>query len=56
MGARILVFVERREGRIKRPSLEAVSASRRLADANGGAVDALVLGAGAAGHAAEHAK
>jgi len=56
MAARILVFVERRDGKLKRPSLEAVSAARRLADASGGAVDALVLGAGAGAHATELAK
>ena len=34
MAARILVFVERCEGKLKRPSLEAVSAARRLARAD----------------------
>jgi len=48
MATNILVFVERRDGQIKRPSLEALGAARRLADAHGGRVDALALGPGAA--------
>ena len=48
MATNILVFIERRDGQIKRPSLEALGAARRLADAHGGRVDALALGPGAA--------
>jgi electron transfer flavoprotein alpha subunit len=48
MANNVLVFVERRDGEIKRPSLEAVSVARRIADATGGRVDALTLGPGAA--------
>jgi electron transfer flavoprotein alpha subunit len=47
----ILVFVERRDGQVKRPSLEAVSTARRLADARGVEVEALAFGPGAGGHA-----
>jgi electron transfer flavoprotein alpha subunit len=48
MGRNVLVFAERRSGEIKRPSLEAVSVARRLADVLGGRVDVLALGEGAA--------
>ncbi len=51
MAANVLVFGERRDGEVKRPSLEAVSTARRLADALGGRVDFLVLGPGAAASA-----
>jgi len=53
MAANLLVFIERREGRIKRASLETVSTARRLADAAGVGVDALALGPGAADCGAE---
>jgi electron transfer flavoprotein alpha subunit len=48
MSGNVLVFVERRDGEIKRPSLEAIGTGRRLADKQGGRVDALALGPGAA--------
>jgi electron transfer flavoprotein alpha subunit len=53
MAGNILVFVERREGQLKRPSLEAVSTARRLAGVLGGSVDVLALGPGAAAAADE---
>jgi len=53
MAGNVLVFVERRDGSIKRASLEAVSVASRLAAKLGGRVDALALGPGAAAGAAE---
>lgn len=47
MAGNVLVFVERREGQVKRPSLEAICTARRLAGVLGGSVDALALGPGA---------
>jgi electron transfer flavoprotein alpha subunit len=52
MATNVLVFVERRDGEIKRPSLEACATARRIADANGGNVSALTIGPGASGTAA----
>ena len=49
----ILVFAERRDGEIKRPSLEAISCARGMADNLGGRVDVLAIGPGAASCAAE---
>jgi len=43
----VLVFAERREGELKRPSLEAICAGRKLADVLGGRVDVLAFGPGA---------
>jgi electron transfer flavoprotein alpha subunit len=51
MAGNVLVFVERRSGEVKRPSLEAVSVARRLADVLGGRVEALAMGEGASGAA-----
>jgi electron transfer flavoprotein alpha subunit len=51
--ANVLVFVERRDGEVKRPSLEALGVARRLADKTGGQVDALAIGPGAATCAAQ---
>jgi electron transfer flavoprotein alpha subunit len=48
MAAGVLVFAERRDGDVRRPTLEAVCTARRLADALGGPVDVLALGPGAA--------
>jgi len=56
MAKNILVFAERRAGRIKRPTLEAVSTARRLADVLQGQVVVLALGPGAADCAAEVAR
>jgi electron transfer flavoprotein alpha subunit len=56
MAGNVLVFAERREGGIKRSSLEAVATARRLADVAGGQVDVLALGPGAATCAAEVAQ
>jgi electron transfer flavoprotein alpha subunit len=51
MAANVLVFVERRDGEVKRPALEALGAARRLAGSSG-RVTALALGPQAARHAA----
>ncbi len=48
MTGNILVFIERREGDVKRPALEALSVARRLAEAGGARLDAVALGSGAA--------
>ena len=53
MAGNVLVFVERRDGEIKRASLEAISVAAKLAGKLGGQVDALALGPGAAGCAAD---
>jgi electron transfer flavoprotein alpha subunit len=47
MAIHVLVFIERREGEVKRPSLEALAVARRLVAGSGGRVDALALGPGA---------
>jgi electron transfer flavoprotein alpha subunit len=47
MSSTILTFAETRSGALRRPSLEAVSAARRLADASSGKVVAIVIGAAA---------
>jgi electron transfer flavoprotein alpha subunit len=44
--AGVLVFLETREGSIKKPSLEALAAGRRLGDALSAPVSAVVVGAG----------
>lgn len=49
MASMILTFAEQRDGRLKRPSLEAVSEARRLAEGLGGGVETVLLGAGVAG-------
>ena len=51
--AGILTFAEHREGKLRRPSLEAVSEAKRLAAALGGPVTAVVIGSGVEGLAAE---
>jgi electron transfer flavoprotein alpha subunit len=53
MPGSVLVFLERRDGRVKRASLETLSAARPLAQAIGGGLDAVALGPGAAGVAGE---
>jgi len=53
MAGNVLVFAERREGAVKRPTLEAVAAARRLADVLGGQVVVLALGPGAGAAAAD---
>ncbi len=40
----VLVFAEQRDGSIKKPALEAVSEGRRMADALGGTLTALLIG------------
>jgi electron transfer flavoprotein alpha subunit len=42
----ILTFAEQRDGKLRRPSLEAVSEARRLADVQGGTVVSVLVGAG----------
>src|SRR5258708_6000508 len=49
----ILTFGEVRDGRLRRPSLEAVSEARRLADALAARVETVLLGSGVKGLAAE---
>jgi electron transfer flavoprotein alpha subunit len=56
MAGNVLVFAERRDGQIKRASLEAVSVARKLADKLGGRVDVLALGPAASAGAAEVAQ
>jgi electron transfer flavoprotein alpha subunit len=53
MAGNVLVFVERRAGEIKRPSMELTGAAGRLAAALDGSVDAVALGPGAASCAAD---
>jgi len=48
MGAPVLVFLERRDGTIRRPALEALGVAGRLASVLGGTVAALGLGPGRA--------
>ncbi|MEE8412649.1 MAG: electron transfer flavoprotein subunit alpha/FixB family protein, partial [Acidobacteriota bacterium] len=48
MSATILVFAECRDGEFKRSSHEAIGVARRIADACGGSVAVVVLGARAA--------
>ena len=55
MAASVLVFVERREGQVKRPALQALTAARRRLPP-GASLDALVLGPGAADAAGELAR
>ena len=55
MAGNVLVFAERRDGQVKRSSLEAICVARRLADKLGGRVDVLALGPGAAAAADEAA-
>jgi electron transfer flavoprotein alpha subunit len=42
----ILTFAETRDGKLRRPALEAVSEARRLASASGGRVVSVVIGSG----------
>jgi electron transfer flavoprotein alpha subunit len=49
----ILTFAEERDGRLRRPSLEAVSEARRLADTLGGSVTSVLVGSGVTGLAPE---
>jgi electron transfer flavoprotein alpha subunit len=51
--ASILVFIEQRDGAIRKASLEALSEAKRLAAANGMQVSAVLVGHGVAGKAAE---
>jgi electron transfer flavoprotein alpha subunit len=51
--ASIVTFAEQREGRLRRPSLEAVSEARRLADQSGARVEAVLVGSGVQGLAPE---
>jgi len=49
----IVTFAELRDGKLRRPSLEAVSEARRLAESLGGPVTAVVVGSGVERFAAE---
>jgi len=49
----VLVFIEQRDGKIRKSSLEALTLGRTLAAKTGGAVGAVVAGSGVAGLAAE---
>jgi electron transfer flavoprotein alpha subunit len=51
--AGILTFAEQRDGKLRRPSLEAVSEAKRLAATLGGPVTAVLVGSGVEGLAAE---
>jgi electron transfer flavoprotein alpha subunit len=53
MAAGIVTFAEPRDGKLRRPSLEAVSEARRLADALGTTVGVVLIGSGVAGLADE---
>jgi electron transfer flavoprotein alpha subunit len=52
MAQGILVFIEERDGKVKKPSLEALYAARKLADRLGASVTALRIGGG--GEASEN--
>ncbi len=49
MSETILTFAEQRDGKLRRPSLEAVSEARRLADAQGCRVASALIGSGVGG-------
>jgi electron transfer flavoprotein alpha subunit len=49
----IVIFAEHRDGKLRRPSLEAVSEAKRLTASLGGPVTAVVVGPGTEGLAAE---
>ncbi|MEO5590024.1 MAG: electron transfer flavoprotein subunit alpha/FixB family protein, partial [Gemmatimonadaceae bacterium] len=51
--ANILAFAESRNGELRKVALEAVTAARKLADATGGEVHALLAGAPGIGSKAE---
>jgi len=53
MSKDVLVYAEHRDGELKRAGLEALSEGRRLADALGGSLGAVLVGSGVAGLAAE---
>jgi electron transfer flavoprotein alpha subunit len=52
----ILTFAEARDGKLRRPSLEAVSEARRLASALSGSVTSVLIGSGVKGQADELAR
>jgi electron transfer flavoprotein alpha subunit len=49
----IVTFAEHRDGKLRRPSLEAVAEARRLADALKASVQSVIIGSGVEGLAAE---
>jgi len=49
----VLVFVEQREGKIRKASLESLTLARKLAEKTGGQVAAVIAGSGVAGLAPE---
>src|SRR5579885_2315245 len=56
MAQGILVFIEQRDGHVRKASLEALSEASRQAAAAGGSVTALIVGNGAKGLAGEVSK
>ena len=54
MAQGILVFIEERDGKVKKPSLEALSAARRLADQLGESVTALCIRSASGTEASEN--
>jgi electron transfer flavoprotein alpha subunit len=52
-GGDVLVFAERRDGKVKRAALEALGVARAAADRTGGAVHVVAFGPGASAAAAE---
>jgi len=52
----ILVFAEQRDGKLKKPGLEALSEGRRIADRTGGELTALLIGSDLSGLDAEAAR
>ena len=53
MSGGVLAVLEQRDGALRKVSHEVVTGARRLGDALGGTVDALVLAAGAVGGGAD---
>ena len=49
----VLVFIEQRDGKIRKASFEALTLGREVAAKTGGALGAVVAGSGIAGLAAE---
>jgi electron transfer flavoprotein alpha subunit len=56
MALAVVTFAEQRDGKLRRAALEALAEGRRIADALGGTVDAVVVGAGIEGLAEELAR
>ena len=56
MAGDVLVFVEQREGSIKKASFEALTVGREVAAARGGSMSAMLVGSGVAALAGEAAR